>query len=75
MDTDSGPFVPTYHGLNVPSQRLSGRSSSYTRGVGELTAYSVNVGAGQGIYLLPFQAQVVVVTTDGCCSLWDFAFP
>lgn len=33
------------------------------------------VGAGHAVYLLPFTASVLIVSTDGQCSIWDFAFP
>ncbi|CAD7941505.1 unnamed protein product [Amoebophrya sp. A25] len=70
MAQECKSFPHSYFGLNIASSRRSNGGQ-----IGEATALSGPVGAGHGIYLLPYNASVLVVTTDGLCFVWDFAFP
>ena len=82
MDQDCRSFKPNFFNLNIPRARTrvtrerEGLEGSNAPGmIGECAAYAGLVGAGQGIYLLPYSASLLVVASDGVCSMWDSHFP
>ncbi|CAD7956337.1 unnamed protein product [Amoebophrya sp. A120] len=70
MAQDCKGFPRNYFGMSVAHRRSMQNSK-----IGEATAYSGPVGAGHGIYLLPYTASVLVTCENGLCYLWDYAFP
>lgn len=74
MAQDSMGFPPYYYGLKIAKKRVTvgGRTGNL---IGEACAYSAPVGAGHGIYLIPYQATVLLTCPDGMCYMMDYAFP